>query len=308
MSHPNITNVTKFELVSPQVDDGFLRLANVLLEEFIIRDFSKRQYKILLFILRLSWACNKKYAVIPNLKDFELCGISKNNIKKELLELENAGVLYWNRSENIFALNKYYEYWKTPKVLKIRTGQNIRQLIKANLTVLKIRTEDFEKFLKQEPPVLKMITSWFLKQELFESYKSDIEPEKDPPKTNLKQVKEKVVATIKIKSEEVKCIIERENIDINKRVYKQYSIEQIESAILYTNERNPESFERYLIDCLKKGYYKDKKSLPISVGEFTHEELKHLADIYETSIEEIQQRIPKDRDRFIKVLERDRIR
>lgn len=176
-------------IASPQADNGHLRIANELLEEIISRDFSKRQLKIIFFILRLSWACQKKYAVIPQMKDFELCGIGRQHITKELDLLEKARVIYWNRENGIFAVNKFYDYWIIPPVTKTVTA-TIKDLIKKQLEVTKTVTEKLTKLLKQESGVTKTVILWLLKQELNGSYNPDTEQEKTLPKESIKEKKE----------------------------------------------------------------------------------------------------------------------
>ncbi|MCV5899655.1 replication protein, partial [Escherichia coli] len=41
------------------LDDGFTRLANMLLEEYAGADLTKRQFKVLLAVLRLTYGWNK---------------------------------------------------------------------------------------------------------------------------------------------------------------------------------------------------------------------------------------------------------
>jgi len=63
---------------------------DIYLKEMIIRneimkhDFTKRQLNIMTFIANHSFAFMKDFAVVPKLKDFELCGVSVKHIKDEL--------------------------------------------------------------------------------------------------------------------------------------------------------------------------------------------------------------------------------
>lgn len=54
-------------MANPQPTDSHLRLAVAIQDELTIRDFTKRQYKIIILILRISWACGKKHAIIPQI-------------------------------------------------------------------------------------------------------------------------------------------------------------------------------------------------------------------------------------------------
>jgi hypothetical protein len=70
-----------------------------------------RQRSILDFILSLSWGCGKPSAIIPNLKDFNLCGVGSNHIKDELLTLESSHAIIWDREINAFQFNKHFDQW-----------------------------------------------------------------------------------------------------------------------------------------------------------------------------------------------------
>ncbi|QAS52831.1 replication protein [Halobacillus litoralis] len=165
-------------MANPQTENGYIKIANEIIDEVIRRDFSKRQTAILHMIWRLSYGCNKKSAVIPKLKDFALCGVSKQNVTSELEHLETCRVIYWDRSTNEFTFNKDYEKW----IITPRKGwkmEQFKEILRLNLS---------EKFLKQEQKssqnknsedakssqnknfetkkVLKIRTSEFLKQEL----------------------------------------------------------------------------------------------------------------------------------------------
>ncbi|AKL94995.1 prophage lambdaCh01, replication protein O [Clostridium aceticum] len=99
-------------MANPQPTDAHLRIAHVITEEIMMRDFTKRQRSILDLVLRLSWGCNKKEAIIPKLRYFELCGIPQTKIKSEITYLVNARVIFWEESTNQFWFNKNYEEWK----------------------------------------------------------------------------------------------------------------------------------------------------------------------------------------------------
>jgi hypothetical protein len=71
--------------------------------EMIKRDLTKRQYNILATIFILSYM--KDYAIIPKLMDFELSGVSKTLIKKELDKLVEMSVITWDKCNNHFSIN-----------------------------------------------------------------------------------------------------------------------------------------------------------------------------------------------------------
>lgn len=119
-------------MANPQAGNGFLRIANEIWNEVIRRDFSKRQKDIILFIWRLSYGCKKKSAYIPQLKDFELCGVGPTNVTKEIHYLVSCKVINWDKVGSVFTVNKDYERWQISPV-KGWNEKRFKQLIHENL-------------------------------------------------------------------------------------------------------------------------------------------------------------------------------
>lgn len=120
-------------MASPQLDNGFVKIANELFNEFMRHDFSKRQRNILDLILRLSFGVNKKTAHIPKQSYFSAVGIDKSDIKKELKYLVNTRVIFWDEEDMIFSLNKDYDQWKISPSKKF-DDDLFKQLIHINLS------------------------------------------------------------------------------------------------------------------------------------------------------------------------------
>ena len=119
-------------MANPQLGNGYVGIANEIWDEIIRRDFSKRQKDILLFILRLSYGCNKKTALIPKLKYFVLCGIGPTHIKKELTDLQKRNVIDWDRETMVFSFQKDYERWNLSSVRDWDKAQ-FNELLAVNL-------------------------------------------------------------------------------------------------------------------------------------------------------------------------------
>ncbi|AQS60268.1 replication protein [Desulforamulus ferrireducens] len=115
-------------MANPQPDE-FTRISNELFEAIILAGFKKRQLNIILLVIRLSYGCGRKYAVLRQ-ADFQVIGIDKSDIKKELLLLVECGVLTVN-GERV-ALNKDYDRWRIPRA---RPGgqERFKQILKRNL-------------------------------------------------------------------------------------------------------------------------------------------------------------------------------
>jgi len=116
-------------MANPQPDE-FTRISNELFEAIILADFKKRQLNIILLVIRLSYGCGRKYAVLRQ-SDFQVIGIDKSDIKKELDQLVQSGVLTIT-GERI-ALNKDYDCWL---ILQARSGgpERFKQILKRNLS------------------------------------------------------------------------------------------------------------------------------------------------------------------------------
>lgn len=96
---------------SPQLEKGYLRIANELFDEILKRDFTKRQLSIILFIIRFSYGCQRKQTLKLKFSDFQQCGIYSQNIKKELRNLKQNRIIFHDEETNIFSVNKNYEQW-----------------------------------------------------------------------------------------------------------------------------------------------------------------------------------------------------
>lgn len=98
-------------MANPQPTDAHMRIAHSIAEAIMMRNFTKRQRAILDLILRLSWGCGKKTAIIPLKQDFRLVGVDKTKISNELNWLVNAGVIEWRKETNEFSFLKDFDKW-----------------------------------------------------------------------------------------------------------------------------------------------------------------------------------------------------
>ncbi|MEC1714719.1 replication protein [Schinkia azotoformans] len=115
-----------------QLKNGFLRIATELMNEIIRRDFSKRQLAILHFIIRLSYGCHQKDCLIEKFNAFEIAGLNKSDIKKELQFLRDCRVINWDEKKMVFSINKDYELWQINPT-KGYDKEKMDQLIHENL-------------------------------------------------------------------------------------------------------------------------------------------------------------------------------
>lgn len=141
-------------MARPKRTDPHMRIAHAISEEVLSRQFTSRQRRILDLILRLSWGCNKEYAYIPLLRDFEICGVYKNDISKELLVLEAEKVIFWAREDHQFAFNKDFDQWQVSRGrTTVFRNDRFQELLAVNVNsrcpaVSKILTDSLNKVSK----------------------------------------------------------------------------------------------------------------------------------------------------------------
>ncbi len=117
-------------MANPQITDAHLRVAHSINEAIMLRDFTKRQRKILDLILRLSWGCGKKTALVPKQRDFEVIGIRETHISTELTWLATSKVISINGCE--YAFNKDFDQWQVSRVKPFQP-EKLAELVSFNL-------------------------------------------------------------------------------------------------------------------------------------------------------------------------------
>lgn len=93
----NVTPIRPLlEVVESRVadlDDGFTRIANELLEAVLEADFTARQLKIVLAVIRKTYGFGKKFDRIANTQIAQITGIHHTHVCKTKNELIDMGVL-----------------------------------------------------------------------------------------------------------------------------------------------------------------------------------------------------------------------
>ena len=115
-------------MANPQPDE-FTRISNELYTAIMQTDFSKRQRNILDLVIRMSYGCGKKYALLRPI-DFEVVGVYKTHVRKELDYLEQAKVLFID-GERI-SLNKDYDQWRV-SLVKGASNEKFEAILRRNL-------------------------------------------------------------------------------------------------------------------------------------------------------------------------------
>jgi phage replication O-like protein O len=90
--------------------NGFTKIENKLFEKILTSNFTKRQLKILLLIVRFSFGCQKNYAILKN-QDFTYAQVSPYCIKVELMKLIEKRVIERDSEKGMILINKNLNEW-----------------------------------------------------------------------------------------------------------------------------------------------------------------------------------------------------
>lgn len=95
-----------------QLEDGYTRIANELLEALAQYRFTEMQYSALLLMIRLSYGCGKKTARFKTWAEIgKLCGIERQNVKLVLWQLQAAHVVFVDWENIVIGINKNHSVW-----------------------------------------------------------------------------------------------------------------------------------------------------------------------------------------------------
>lgn len=106
-------NFAKQERNVADLDDGYARLSNMLLEAYSGADLTKRQFKVLLAILRKTYGWNKP---MDRITDSQLSEITKLPVKRcneAKLELVRMNII--KQQGGMFGPNKNISEWCIPQ-------------------------------------------------------------------------------------------------------------------------------------------------------------------------------------------------
>lgn len=101
----------------PQLEDGYIRIANELFDAILSFKFTYRQTKVLLAVLRKTYGYGKKSDDISASQIGKMCGMPRPHVASTLVELEQLNVLFREpgRYGTITSINKKYSEWKRLK-------------------------------------------------------------------------------------------------------------------------------------------------------------------------------------------------
>ena len=95
------------------LDDGYVRLATMILEELAGGDFTRRQYKVILAVIRLTYGWNKSKDRIANSQISEIARLPIKRVSETRVQLFKMNVL--SSSGQQIGINKNVSEWCLPQ-------------------------------------------------------------------------------------------------------------------------------------------------------------------------------------------------
>ena len=96
------------------LDDGYVRLATMILEELAGGDFTKRQYKVILAVIRLTYGWNKPRDRIANSQISEITKLPVKRVSETRVQLLKMNVL--SSVGQHIGINKNVSEWCLPQI------------------------------------------------------------------------------------------------------------------------------------------------------------------------------------------------
>ncbi len=113
----NISEHKEKAMGAPQLEDGYVRIANELLDAIIASGFSGRQLKVLFAVLRKTYGFNKKADEIGLSQIRDMTGLARSHVSTSINELVDMNVIKLREGNNarVISVNKNYLEWVLPK-------------------------------------------------------------------------------------------------------------------------------------------------------------------------------------------------
>ncbi|EFJ8019203.1 replication protein [Escherichia coli] len=99
------------------IDDGYTRFANELLEAIASADLTARQLKVMLAYVRKTYGFNKKIDRIADEQIAQLTGLSRQNVNKAKKELISMNCLFMDGNQ--IGVNSEVSAWQFSKCLQV---------------------------------------------------------------------------------------------------------------------------------------------------------------------------------------------
>lgn len=116
----------------PQLENGYTRLANELLEAMVRTVFSPNETRVILYIARMTYGYNKKNVRISGQQWEEATGIKRTHIYRTLRKLQERNVvtMVGHKGSRKVGIQKHYKKWKTV------TGPGLSDQVRSQLVTM----------------------------------------------------------------------------------------------------------------------------------------------------------------------------
>lgn len=109
-----VIHMDEHRSTGPQIEDGYIRIANELFDAFLSFRFSYRQSKVFLAVLRKTFGYGKKSDDVSASQLGALCAMPRSHVASTLVELEKMNAITRSPGKygTVTAINKNYWQWK----------------------------------------------------------------------------------------------------------------------------------------------------------------------------------------------------
>jgi phage replication O-like protein O len=114
-------------VANPQIENGFTRIANELLEAVIRVSMSDYEHRIFWLIVRKTYGHNKKADWISQSQIAEETGILKQHVSRTIKKLADKNMIL--KIDKKIAIQKDYDLWKLPKQVTNESNPNRLQKV-----------------------------------------------------------------------------------------------------------------------------------------------------------------------------------
>ena len=127
-------------MADPQIENGYTRIANELLEAVCRLNFSGGEMRILLYIIRRTYGFNRSFAEMPLQEIAAAVGMKKVNVSRTLKKLRELNLidLHPNRGTipQTISIVKNYEKWAVESCASLPLSKLITVINPDNSTVI----------------------------------------------------------------------------------------------------------------------------------------------------------------------------
>ena len=128
-------------MANPQMEKGYTRIANELLEAICRLDISGNEMRILLYIIRRTYGFNKSYAEISISEIANGICTSRDNISRTLKKLRSANIIDHRPNKGItpqtISINKNYDEWSVESCSSLLSSKMTTVVKNDNSSVVK---------------------------------------------------------------------------------------------------------------------------------------------------------------------------